>query len=236
MHKLVLGSGGVFFQNESDLLIDHIISLIDDKSAMKMVYFPTGSHDCRGYEKEVEKYCLNHGFKESVALFLSDESLSEEYIRDTILSASVIYCCGGDLKYVMEMFSKKNVGKYLHEAYDNGVVIAGQSTGSMCFCRLGYDNCGKDGRFMFKHGLDFIPYILCPHFEDYPHFRDAVKMQEYDAICIDNDIMMSIVDGEYEIIDSHRNDKHSAWFLKADEDWDIVHDLQKEHIDIPNLR
>lgn len=229
MKKLVLGSGGIFFENESDPIIDHVISLIEDKSCMKMVYLPTGGRDTKEDEEIVRDYCMRHGFKECVSLYLTDESLTDEYIRNTILSASVIYAGGGNLKFLLETWRKTKADVYLTQAYENGTVIAGQSSGAMCWCRRGYDNCGIGGRYMFLDGLNFIPYILCPHFEDWQCFLEDVKMQELDGLGVDNDIAISIVDGEYTIIDSGRNPKHSAFYLPAAEEY-TVKDLVKEHI------
>ena len=41
--------------------------------------------------------------------------------------------------------------------------------------------------FIVKYTTDalgFIPYVMCPHFEDWPEFLENVKLQEYDAIGI----------------------------------------------------
>ncbi len=235
MKKLVLGSGGIFFENESDPIIDHIFSLIDvNTENLKMVYLPTGGHDNNDDEADVNSYCYRHGFKEVVHLYLSDESLSEEYIRDTVLSASVIYAGGGNLKFILDTWRKSKADVYLKEAYEKGIVIAGQSSGAMCWCKRGYDNCGIDGRFMFLDGLDFIPYILCPHFEDWPTFLEDVKMQELDGLGVDNDIVISIVDGEYSVVSSGRNDAHTAYYLPASDQYK-PYDIMKEHITIKNL-
>lgn len=229
MGKLVLGSGGIFFENESDPIIDHVISLIDDKSNMKMVYLPTGGHDTDEDEEIVRDYCMRHGFKECISLYLTDESLTEEYIKDKILSASVVYAGGGNLKFLLETWRKTKADIYLKQAYENGTVIAGQSSGAMCWCRRGYDNCGIGGRYMFLDGLNLIPYILCPHFEDWTCFLEDVKMQELDGLGVDNDIAISIVDGEYTVIDSGRNPKHSAFYLPAAEEYRVI-DIVKEHV------
>ena len=227
MHKLVLGSGAIFFENESDPIIDHIFSLMDPERPRRMVYLPTAGHDDHSYEEAVNDYCYRHGFESSLSLYLTDESLTDEYIRETILSASVIYASGGNLKFLLETWCRRGADTYLRQAYDNGTVIAGQSSGAMCWCRHGYDNCGKDGRFMFLDALGFIPYVMCPHFEDWPEFLENVKLQEYDAIGLDNDIALAIVDGQYTVIDNGLNPRHSAYYMPAEEDW-AVHDIYKE--------
>ncbi len=227
--KLVLGSGGIFFENESDVIIDHVISLADKKD--KWVFLPTANRDKPDDEETVRRYALTHGFKEATSLYMSRDDVSDEYIRDTILSADVIYADGGNLKFLLETWRRRGAIPYLRQAYENGTVIAGQSSGAMCWCRLGYDNCGIDGRYMYLLGLDLIPYVLCPHFEDWQQFLEDVKHQELDALAVDNDIALSIVDGEYAVIDSGRNPRHSAFYLPADEGYPVI-DLQKDHVKI----
>lgn len=229
--KLVLGSGGIFFENEEDPILNHVISLVEDRSDMKWVFLPTACHDSHDDEETVRKYVLNHGFKQCVSLYLTDESLTNEYIKETILSASVIYADGGNLKFLLETWRRRGADVYLKQAYENGVVIAGQSSGAMCWCKRGYDNCGLDGRYMFLDGLDLVPYILCPHFEDWPSFLEDVKMQELDGLGVDNDIVISVVDGEYTVVDSGRNPRHTAYYLPAAGEYKPV-DLQKEHIEL----
>ncbi|MBQ7639257.1 MAG: Type 1 glutamine amidotransferase-like domain-containing protein [Clostridia bacterium] len=234
MGKLVLGSGGIFFENESDPIIDHVISLIGDKPKNSFVYLPTGGHDTTEDEEIVRDYCTRHGFKNVRSLYLSDESLTDDDIRDTILGADVIYAGGGNLMFLLDTWRKTKADVYLRQAFENGTVIAGQSSGAMCWCRTGYDNCGPDGSFIFLPALDFIPYVLCPHFEDWPEFLTDVKKQPLDALGVDNDIVISIVDGDYTIVDSGRNPAHTAYFMPAENDWKPV-DIMREHVKLHDL-
>lgn len=234
--KLVLGSGGIFFENESDPILDHIFGLIDvNTEHKKMVYLPTAGHDSRDDEEKVNDYCHRHGFEEVVHLYLTDMTLSDAYIRDTILSASVIYARGGNLRFLLETWRRRGADKYLKEAYERGIVLAGQSSGAMCWCRRGYDDCGENDAYLFLDGLDLIPYVLCPHFEDWQCFLTDVKRQDLDALAIDNDIDLSIVNNTYSVVDSHRNPKHSAFFIPAAEGFRKIIDLQKEHVALPGI-
>ena len=232
--KLVLGSGGIFFDHESDPILDHIISLVEDKADMKMVYLPTAGHDSHDMEDTVRDYCLRHGFQDVLSLYLTDETLTPEYIRDTILSADVVYARGGNLQFLLDTWRKSGADVWLKQAYEQGTVLAGQSSGAMCWCRRGYDDCGENDAFIFLDGLDLIPYVLCPHFEDWPSFLEDVKTQDLDALGLDNDIVISIVDGEYTVVDSGRNPRHSAFWMPAAENF-AVKDLMVEHCRLKGL-
>ena len=54
---------------------------------------------------------------------------------------------------------------------------------------------------------------------------------EYDAIGVDNDIALVLVEGEYTVLDNGLNPRHSAYFMPAQEDW-AVHDIVKEYYPI----
>lgn len=233
--KLVLASGSIRFDMETDPIMDHILSLSDKKENLKFVYVPTAGRDNVEDEAVIREYLSRRGVTDVNFLLLSDDSLTDEEIKETILTADVIYAKGGNLKFLLETWRRRGADVYFKQAYENGTVIAGNSSGAMCWCKHGYDNCGIGGRFMFLDGLDLIPYIICPHFEDWPEFLEDVKMQELDGIGIDNDIAISIVDGEYEIIDAKRNIRHSAFYLPASEDYH-VYDLGRVKLDLPLLR
>lgn len=235
MHKLVLCSGGIFFENGSDPILDHIFSLIDDAHGKKMVYLPTAHRDDPGDEAVVNDYCRRHGFSASRSLYLTDPNLTDEEIHRAIAGAGVIYASGGNLQFLLDTWRARGVDRYLREAYDSGTVVAGESSGGMCWCRRGYDDCGPDGQFIFLDALDFVPCVMCPHWEDWPEFLTDVKKQDLDGLGIDNDIAVSVVDGTATVIDSGRNPRHSAWYLPAAENW-AVHDIVKEHIVLKNFQ
>lgn len=227
MGKLVLASGGISFEGESDPIIDYIFSLAENKN--KLVFLPTACHDNHGDEEIVRAYALNHGFKECVSLYLSEDNLDPDYIKETILGASVVYADGGNLKFLLETWRKTKADVYLKQAFQNGTVLSGHSSGAMCWCKRGYDDCGVDGRYMFLDGLDLFPYIMCPHFESWQSFCEDVKMQELDGIAVDDDVALSVIDGECKIIDSGRNPLHSVYYFPAKEGY-IKKDLKKSDL------
>lgn len=235
-HKLVLGSGAIFFENEEDPILNYIISLIEKKENRKMVYLPTAGHDSHDYESHVKSYCERHGI-ESTALYLS-EGLKEEYIKEKILEADWIYAGGGNLEFLLDTWKSTKADIYLKQAYENGAVISGQSSGAMCWCDIGYDDCGPDDSFVFLEALGLFPYIICPHFEDWPSFLEDIKKEpycKYDAIGIDNDLVISIIDGEYKVVDSERNQAHAVYYLPADAGHE-VRNILKEHLPIKGLK
>ncbi len=229
MGKLFLASGNIHFENDSDIILDCLFSKVENKS--KMVFLPTACHDSRDEEDIVRNYALNHGFDECVSLYLTDETITDEYMKNTILSADLIYADGGNLKFLLDTWRKRNADKYMITAYNNGCVLAGQSSGAMCWCRRGYDDCGPGGRYMFLDCLNLMPYILCPHFEYWPSFLEDVKMQELDGIGVDDDTAIYIENGEYTVYNNFEDENHSVFYLPSENNFKPV-DLQKNRLSI----
>lgn len=234
MGKVIAVGGGIFFDQDSGPFVEEIMNLVEKKDDMKMVFIPTAAHDSHDEEEIVKDFCTKLGFAETTSLYLTDESLTEEYIRDTILSASFIYVDGGNLKFLMDTWKKTKADIYLKQAYEKGIVLAGHSSGAMCWFKRGYDDCGIDHRYMFVDCLDLFPYIYCPHFEDWPTFREDVKMQELDGLGVDNFTAISIVDGEYKIIKADRDPRNTAYLLPADEGYELK-DLAEEHLPLKGI-
>ena len=230
MGKIVAGSGGVFFENAEDPILNHIISLVDEtrrQRGLRAVYLPTAGRDDRQSEETVKDYFKRHGFVRTDYLCLTDPELREEQIREIILSASVIYSGGGDTKFLLDTWRKTHADTYLKLAYDYGVVLSGVSAGAHSLFRYAYDNTYDNGQYCMLRGLDLLPYCMCPHYEDWVKFPQDIWMKELDGIGVDNDIALSFVDGTYEVVDSRRNPNHSAFYLPINEQFK-AHDLQKE--------
>ena len=59
-------------------------------------------------------------------LLLTDESLTEEDIKNKILSADIIYAGGGNLEFLMNTLKKTKADKYLKEAYEKAIGTYGR--------------------------------------------------------------------------------------------------------------
>lgn len=227
MGKIVAIGGGAFHDKDSVPIINHIMTFFEGKSNLKMVFLPTAAFDNHGDEELVKEFFGNLGFS-ATSLYLSDETLTDDYIRETILGADLIYADGGNLKFLMETWRKTGADKYLRQAHENGTVLAGQSSGAMCWFERGFDDCGLDGRYMFIDCVGILPGCLCPHFENdgWHSFTEAVKMQELDGIGVDNFTALSCVDGEYSVIKADPDPNNSVFLMPAKENY-ILKDLAK---------
>lgn len=217
----VLAIGGIdLCKPGRSLIMEKISALVGDGANRKMVYLPTAQRDSGRDEAFIREYFGSLGFA-AKPLYLTDAGLSDAYIRDTILGADMIYASGGNLKFLMETWRARKADVYLRQAYEQGTVLAGTSSGAMCWFRRGYDDCGIGGRPMFIEGVGLFPYCLCPHFENenWHKFTDAVQMQELDGLGVDDDAALVFCDGKVSILRNYPDKEAGAYLMRAKEDY-----------------
>ena len=214
MGKIVASGGCSILDVEDRPMLDFIISSARKKEP-SVLFLPTASFDREDDIGLYEERLLSLGCSSLDVLYLTDESLTAEEIREKIIGADIIFAGGGNLKFLMDTWEKTNADKYLKEAFDNGTVLSGTSSGAMCWFERGYDDCGENGSFMFVDCLGFLPFCNCPHFENenWQSFKEAVKKQSLSGVAIDNTTALAFIDGEYKVIEC-LNEKTAYFFDK----------------------
>lgn len=120
-------------------------------------------------------------------LFVTQEN-REEVIR-TLENADLIYACGGNLQFLMELWNRSGASDAIREAYRRGAVLSGNSSGAMCWFQEGWDDCGPNGAYEFVDCLGFLPYCNCPHFEipNWQNFRSVIRTRSISGIAVEDD-------------------------------------------------
>lgn len=197
--SMIIGCGG-------DCPPEYVLSKCI-KPRPRVVYLPTAGFD-KFEGDEITEY-LARGCEASV-LFLMDETLTDEEIRERIMSADIIHARGGNLKNLMLYWKKRGVDKLIRERFSQGdVILCGSSSGSMCWFDEGYDDCGENGEYMFIDCVGLLPFCNCPHYEsgNWQSFTEAVKTRNRSGLACDNDAAIIYDNGEF----------YTAFFEEADE-------------------
>lgn len=200
MGKIVALGGGVFENGEVLPIIEKIYAVCA-KINPSVLYLPTA-----GFDDMSDAEVILKPFKErSVnvkALLLTDETLTEEQIKESILSADIIYAGGGNLEFLMNTFKKTKADVYLREAYEKGVVLSGLSSGAMCWFEMGWDDCGEDHSFVFVECLGILKGCFCPHYEgkSWSNFKHAIKTMDFDGIAAEDGAALVFCDGEFSTV------------------------------------
>ena len=150
-------------------------------------------------------------------LYLTQANITEEVIAEKIRKADVIHVPGGNLRFAAETWRRTHADKYLKEAYEQEKVLFGASSGSMCWFREGYDDCGPENAFMFVECLDLLPYCNCPHYEgsSWQTFNEAVKTRKISGIACENEAAICFIDGEKYVLHAPGYPDARCWFFDA---------------------
>ena len=158
----IIAIGGGFEDKEEFFLAEHILKICG-KERPNFLQIPTPGID----EPRTGRMgtFIKYGCRAD-QLFLSPWNRpSEEEIARKIRWADLIHVPGGNLEYCMDMWRETHADRYLREAYDQGKILFGTSSGSMCWFQEGYDDCGPRNSVKFVEGTGILPYCNGVHFE-----------------------------------------------------------------------
>ncbi len=209
----IIGIGGGF-NNEDEAKLARDIMEMTGRSVPNYLQIPTTGYDFADGHS-VAYYC-KMGCNVDI-LYLTHAYMTEEIIRQKIENADMIYVPGGNLKFVADTWRKTGADKYLKKAFDDGKVLFGGSSGSMCWFQQGFDDCGPEDSFMFVDALGLLPYNNVPHYEGafWQTFNEYANKTPLSSICCENDTAIQYIDGKWSLrIASNRPDAR-VWFFDA---------------------
>ncbi|WP_128100894.1 Type 1 glutamine amidotransferase-like domain-containing protein [Paenibacillus sp. DCT19] len=219
MGKIVAIGGGEMRFHET-LPIDRYIVEFSNIENPKLLFIPTASNDAQGYIDTVTAIYGEQLGCTVDTLCLVDQDISDETIKNKILSSNIIYVGGGDTVRMMEIWRTKKVDQYLKEAFAHNIVLSGLSAGSICWFLEGHSNSSietnRDGWWDREQviGLGLIPANHCPHYNEVGHetFDDNMLDKEVPGIALQNNVAI-VIDGDmYKIVKSDIESK--AYVLK----------------------
>lgn len=199
MGKIVALGGGLYENGEMLNVVKHIIELTN-KKAPSFLYVPTAGHDCvDDGDRAIWECFAKNGCSDVNIMFLSHPYITEELVREKVKKADIVYVGGGNLEFLINTWNKTGASRVFKEAFYEGKVLCGVSSGAMCWFKEGYDDCGENGSFMFCDCLDLIPFTSAPHFEHehWQTFKTAILGRGLSGIGMDNGAAFCAVDGKY---------------------------------------
>jgi len=166
---IIVPIGGGDTLTGGTIKIDKNIIRMTGKKNPRMLYISTASD----MEPRVSTPMIAHfrdlGCEMSKLNLILDDYTDEE-IRNMVLDQDVIYVGGGDTIRLFHVFRSMKMDKYLHEAYEKGVILSGVSAGAQIWFTYGH----SDSRSYYTHDwqyarvpcLGFVRGILSPHFSE----------------------------------------------------------------------
>lgn len=218
---IIIGvGGGRYSDNEVLPIFEHIVSLAKKKNP-SVLFVPTAGFDDINGDEHIFRLFIGLGCSVS-ALLLTDKSLTKAEIEEKILSSDIVYAGGGNLKFLMDTWKETGADEIFKKAYENGVILSGYSSGSMCWFAEGYDDCAENHGFMFVDCLGLLPYCNCPHYEsDYwQSFTDAIKGRDFSGIAADDGAAIVYDNGKYYTLQG--NDGGDVYFFDKDKNHEKI--------------
>lgn len=214
MGKIVAIGGGSICDNDT-LKIDKYIVSLAKKRNPKVLFIPTASSDNLQYMIFVDRYFRGLGC-EVDTLCLVTGYLSNQEIKDKILSSDIIYVGGGNTRKMLKVWAENSIDKFLEIAYEKGIILSGLSAGCICWFKWGcsdsdiFDN-GPGNDYCKLDGLGFLNLANCPHYnkEGRHIFDDMLLNETITGIALEDNTALAFIDGKYSVIKS--NDNYKAY-------------------------
>lgn len=89
-------------------------------------------------------------------------------LRDHVLDQDLVYAGGGSMVGMIALWEAQELGSVLSIARREGIVLAGQGGGAMCWFEAGIGGSGSSSA-----GLGLLPGSLCAHYHREPQRRSA---------------------------------------------------------------
>ncbi|MDC3323661.1 peptidase E [Gammaproteobacteria bacterium] len=175
--QIIAIGGGGFGRNPGDGVIEQYILDQTGKEKPNICFIPTATGDNEAYK--VNYY--------STFSKLNCNPIHLDFFKRTpdleqlIPQQDAIFVGGGNTKSMLAVWKDWNLDRLLKDAYEKGVVMSGVSAGANCwFERAVVDSWEEDLRVIDCMG--FVKGNCCPHYDEEPQRRPAVKKFLKDGI------------------------------------------------------
>lgn len=159
--RRILAIGGGTYSGADRPLPKYLLTLTGKKDPV-VYYLPTAAGDAppgivRWYEVMNEFECRPRHLK----LFSDSKTLKN--FEAKLLAADAIFVGGGNTMNMLAVWKAHGMDKILRQAYERGVVLAGESAGMICWFDAGVTD-SRAGKLTALECLGFLKGSACPHY------------------------------------------------------------------------
>ena len=175
--QIIAIGGGGFGRNPGDGVIEQYILDQTGKEKPNICFIPTATGDNEAYKVN---YYSTFSKLDCNPIHLDFFKRTPD-LEQLIPQQDAIFVGGGNTKSMLAVWKDWNLDKLLKDAYEKGVVMSGVSAGANCwFERAVVDSWEEDLRVIDCMG--FVKGNCCPHYDEEPQRRPAVKKFLEDGI------------------------------------------------------
>lgn len=179
---IALGGGGFSMEPENPLLDKYILHQ-SKKSNPKICFIATASGDSENYISRFYHFFEKQDCQPShLSLFNPPTRELESFL----LEKDIIYVGGGNTKNLLVLWKEWGLYTILRKAWEQGIVLAGISAGSICWFEEGVTDSYGDGLEPLKC-LGLLKGSNCPHYDG-----EADRRPSYQKLIATNSIKPGI--------------------------------------------
>ncbi|MEK5333053.1 Type 1 glutamine amidotransferase-like domain-containing protein [Lysinibacillus sp. FSL W8-0992] len=179
---IALGGGGFSMEPENPLLDKYILHQ-SKKSNPKICFIATASGDSENYISRFYHFFEKQDCQPShLSLFNPPTRELESFL----LEKDIIYVGGGNTKNLLVLWKEWGLDTILRKAWEQGIVLAGISAGSICWFEEGVTDSYGDGLEPLKC-LGLLKGSNCPHYDG-----EADRRPSYQKLIATNSIKPGI--------------------------------------------
>jgi dipeptidase E len=193
---IALGGGGFSMEPENKLLDSYILKQ-SGKENPKICFIPTASGDSEDYIERFYRFFKNQTCRPShLSLFRPPTRDLESFI----LEKDIIYVGGGNTKNLLALWKEWGLDTILRKAWNQGILLAGISAGSICWFEEGVTDSYGEGLEPLNC-LGFLKGSNCPHYdgeaERRPAFHNLIGNKKIQAgIAADDGVAIHYIEQE----------------------------------------
>ena len=161
MRQIIAMGGGGFSMEPENLLLDEYILAQVKGYFPKVCFVPTASGDQTNYIERFYKTFNTLPCKPSHISIFEPEFTDLECF---VLEQDIIYVGGGNTRNMLVLWKEWGLDSILKKAYENGVILAGLSAGSICWFEEGLTD-PLNAPLYKLNGLGFLKGSNCPHYD-----------------------------------------------------------------------
>ena len=159
-HIVAMGGGGFSMEQENPLLDRYVLGLARTPRP-RVCFVPTASGDAQAY---IDRFYAAFSDHACEATHLSLFKLPSADLRGFVLAQDVVYVGGGNTRSMLALWREWGLDRVFREAWEQGVVLAGLSAGSICWFEQGITD-SVPGALTMLPCLGLLPGSNCPHYD-----------------------------------------------------------------------
>jgi len=216
---IALGGGGFSMEPENPLLDQYILKQAK-KITPKICFLATASGDSENYISRFYQFFEKQDCQPShLSLFNPPTRDLERFL----LEKDIIYVGGGNTKNLLVLWQEWGIDTIIRKAWEQGIVLAGISAGSICWFEEGVTDSYGDGLEPLKC-LGLLKGSNCPHYdgesERRPAYQQLIATKRITpGIATDDGVALHFIDQELSHIVSSRP---NAKAYKVNDDQNIT--------------